>query len=276
MKIFVTGGTGFIGSHFIRTAIAAGNQITAIHRSRSMQLPADARWVAADLDQVPLPSLENQDVLVHFAAHGSNDPQNASWQDSFLCNVTHSLRLWENAHAAGIKRFVICGSCFEYGSSGERYDFIPTDAPLLPTAAYHASKAAATVAALAFAVDKNVELMILRPFHVFGEGEASHRFWPSLKRAAENGEDFLMSDGQQIRDFVPVDQIASSFLNACQRQDINRGKPVVENLGSGVPRSLLDFAQQEWRRFGAVGKLRPGLKPQRPNEIMRYVPLLSL
>ena len=57
--------------------------------------------------------------------------------------------------------------------------FIPTDAPLEPTGPYHASKAAATMAALGLAVDRKLSLSVLRPFHVFGEGEEETRFWPA-------------------------------------------------------------------------------------------------
>lgn len=50
-------------------------------------------------------------------------------------------------------------------------------------------------------------------FHVYGEREAETRFWPSLRRAALAGEDFPMTKGEQIRDFMPVETLARTFLD---------------------------------------------------------------
>jgi nucleoside-diphosphate-sugar epimerase len=142
----------------------------------------------------------------------------------------------------------------------------------MPTGPYHASKAAATMAALGLCIEKNLELAVLRPFHVYGEGEAPYRFWPQLKKAARNGDDFPMTEGLQIRDFVSVEQVARSFLKAIERTDLHPGEPVIENLGSGIPRTLLEFASSEWERLKAAGRLVPNAIPLRENEVMRYVP----
>lgn len=275
MKIFVTGGTGFLGSHFLQQAISAGHELVALRRPGSktrIALDVEPRWVEGSLDEVPEAILADCDTLVHFAAHGVTNPTNASWEECFRWNVTSSLSLWLKAERTGIRRYIICGSCFEYGKSGECFDFIPTDAPLIPTSAYDASKASATAAALAFSIDKNREVVVLRPFHVYGEGESENRFWPSLRRAALAGENFPMTEGRQIRDFIPVEQVASAFVTALTRQDLLQGVPRVENIGTGNPRSLLQFAEAEWKRWNAAGKLLPGVLPQRRGEVMRYVP----
>jgi len=88
---------------------------------------------------------------------------------------------------------VVVGSCFEYGRSGEWYEFIPPDAPLEPTQTYPASKAAASVAFYQLAVELNLRLSIHRIFQVFGEGEVESRLWPSLRKAAASGADLEMT-----------------------------------------------------------------------------------
>ena len=50
-------------------------------------------------------------------------------------------------------------------------------------------------------------------------GQHKDNFWPSLK-AAITGKDFKMSDGNQIRDFIPVEDVAFHILNACKRKDV--------------------------------------------------------
>lgn len=277
MKIFITGGSGFIGSHVIKQALAAGHTVTALRHERAeprIPLSAQPNWVQGALSDDWSAQLKECDALIHLAAAGVS-MQNLEWKKLFQVNVEQSLNLWLQAADAGVKRFIITGSCFEYGSSAARLKFIPADAPLEPTGPYHAAKAAATMAALGLAVDRGLELIVLRPFHVYGEGEALPRFWPALRRAALAGEDFPMTSGEQVRVFTPVEQVAAAFVAAVTRTGIQPGKPVVENLANGQPQTLLDFAEHWWRVWGAKGRLLPGRVPYRANEIMRYVPLLT-
>jgi nucleoside-diphosphate-sugar epimerase len=274
MKIFVTGGTGFIGGHFLKQALAAGHHIIALRRtggSPPISLPQQPVWVDGNLDDDWLEKLSQCSTLVHLAAAGVS-PQKADRDELFDVNVRQSSQLWRLAARAGVKRFVICGSCFEYGKSGERFEFIPADAPLEPTNAYAASKAAATMAALALAIEARIELVVLRPFHVFGEGQHESNFWPSLRKAALAGEDFPMTAGEQIRDFVPAEKVADVFVAALGRADLLTGKPIIENVGTGKPQTLRAFAGHWWKQWGAKGELKVGALPYRAGEVMRYVP----
>lgn len=276
MRLFITGGTGFIGSHFINVALSAGHEAIALRRSSQsrprISLIAEPIWLQKTMANTMQADLVGCDALVHFAAYGVTEGMN-DWTRCFQINVTESLHLWRRAADAGVKRIVICGSCFEYGKSGEMYDYIPVDALLVPTGAYHASKAAASMAALALGYERKLELVILRPFHVFGEGEEKYRFWPSLRRAAKGGFDFPMTKGEQVRDFIQVEDVAKEFIYACEMQ-LNIGMPQIKNLGSGHPQTLREFAQSWWKKWEASGKLVFGAIPYRPGEIMRYVPKL--
>jgi nucleoside-diphosphate-sugar epimerase len=273
MKLFVSGATGFLGSHFIRAASEAGYQVTALRRNRDSEpripLPHALSWLDKGLREVTEQDLTGHDVLVHLAAAGVD--LQAGWEECFRVNVSDSLDLWIKAAKAGINRFVIVGSCFEYGRSGERFAFIPPDAPLEPVTAYGASKAAASVAALGLAAEAGLKLSVVRPFHIFGEGQGESSFWPSLRRAALSGEDFEMTAGEQIRDFSPVEAVAKGLLNACA-EPVEPGIPNVRNLGTGSPRSLQEFAREWWAQWHASGHLLVGAKPYRKGEVMRYVP----
>jgi len=224
---------------------------------------------------VPFDRLEPEhisdiDVVVHLAAHSTNVPYD-TLENCLYWNLTVSLRMLERAFQAGVKRFVLAGTCLEYGRAGERYEFIPVTAPLEPTQSYPASKAAASVAALGFAAEKHVSLSILRPFQVYGEGELATRLWPSLRAAALAGRDFPLTPGEQVRDFISVQKVAARFL-AELASPPPEGQPRIVNVGTGVPRTLRDFAEDSWRQFGSTGRLLIGALPYRPNEVMRFVP----
>ena len=277
MHIFLNGGTGFIGSHVLQLALAEGHQVLALRRpGASCRIPLDREphWLDGALADDWCVELGRCDALLHLAAYGVAQGAN-DWDGCFQANVIDALQLWRQAVAAGVRRFLIVGSCFEYGRSGERYDAIPASAPLEPTTAYGASKASATMAALALAVEQQLQLVVARPFHVYGPGEAPGRFWPSLVAAAASGADLPMTSGAQVRDFQPVEQAARQLLDWLQHPQLQPGQPRLVNLGTGKPQSLLDFARDEWCRLRAQGQLQVGAVAHRPNEVWRYVPLVT-
>lgn len=272
MRVFVTGGCGFIGSHVLNELNRQDYETVALRRigsSPCIDLDVQPEWVDGDL-LVPLGEvLSCCDAVLHLAAagvHALND-----WDQCFEVNLHHSLSLWRQAVRFGVQRFVIAGSCFEYGKSALHYDRIPVEAPLMPTGAYHASKASATMAAIALASEHNLVMSILRPFHVYGEGEASLRFWPALKQAAIAGDDFEMTMGEQVRDFTPVKYVAKCFVDEL-REQLSPGDARIRNVGTGSIVSLAEFAVQQWKQLGATGRLKFGSVPYRENEVMRYVP----
>lgn len=277
MKIFITGSNGFIGSHLVKKALDEGHEVVGLrlpNHIEKIHLPKQPIWIEGTLEDDISQALTGCDVFIHLAAYGVN-PLYDSWQEAFRWNVIASLNLWNQAHNAGIRKIIIAGSCSEYGKSAERYQSIPTDASLEPVNAYGASKAAATLAAMAYAREKNIELAVLRLFHIYGDGEGSNRFWPALKKAALDGVDFPMTMGEQIRDFMSVEQVAEKFLSYATSIPLEPGNPTIKNIGTGKPQSLLNFAEMCWTNFEAKGKILPGNIPYRKNEVMRYVPKIE-
>lgn len=274
MKLFVTGGTGFVGSHFLWHALQAGHEVVALRRPGSqprVALPNQPTWLEGSLDGHHEAALQGVDVLVHLAAHTPNPPY-ASLQDCIYWNVHASLSLASQARAAGVKRFLIAGTCFEYGRAADRVQRLTTQTPLEPTLSYPTSKAAASLAFEGFARESGVQLKLLRIFQVYGEGEHIQRLWPALRSAALAGANFPMSPGGQVRDFIGVPEVARRFVEHLDFSHALPGKPWVGHIASGQPRTVLDFAQHWWRHWGATGQLQPGAVPYRPGEIMWLAP----
>ena len=275
MRLFLTGGTGFIGSHVLALALAEGHQVLALRRSPAsfpvIPLPHSPEWCQGDLFSLTSEDLQGIDAVIHLASAGVS-PKFASWDELLQTNVAGSLRLLELAVEAGVPRCVVAGSSHEYGNAARRFETIPPDAPLEPLTPYGASKAAAFQLLRTFAIAQEQELVYCRIFSAYGEGQFAGNFWPSLRRAALTGGDFLMTSGRQVSDFIPVSEAAGHILAACARPDVAAGLPLVVNVGSGRSKSLLAFAQAEWNRLAATGQLRPGALPDRPDQIERYVP----
>ncbi len=276
MKIFITGATGFVGHHVLERLIDANHSIIALcrHQSSSKRLfhPL-VRWVEGDLDGDYQNLFVDVDAFIHLASHTPNHP----YDDLSRCiywNVYASIQLAEQAITAGVDRFIITGTCFEYGLTADSQSYVSPMDRAQPNLSYPISKYVATEAFLGLAREKNLKLKVLRLFQVYGEGEQEFRFWPSMRRAALAGEDFDMSDGLQVRDFINVTEVAEQVLQELDFSDVIDGCPLVKNVGSGIEQTLRQFAEHWWKEWGAKGKLNFGVKPRRKNEVMRLVPKL--
>jgi nucleoside-diphosphate-sugar epimerase len=233
----------------------------------------EPRWLEGALDDDWCTELQGSEVLVHMASHTPNPPY-APLDECLYWNVYAPIKLANQAVKSGVRRFLVAGSCFEYGAVPSEWNSIPIDAPLAPSLSYPTSKAAASIAFQGFARDKGVLLRIMRIFQVYGPGEQASRLWPSLQAAALSGADFPMTAGEQVRDFVRVEDVATQFLEQLTFEGVKPSVPTIKHVASGRAQSLLEFASFWWAHWGATGQLRPGVVPYRNNEIMRLVPEL--
>lgn len=272
-KIIVTGGTGFIGSHFLNEVSACSGEILAITRGKKqsvLELSCNPKWLVSDLANIEESMLSGYDTLVHLAAHSVSYPFD-TLEKCLKYNLIGSLSLFEKARKAGVKRFIVAGSCFEYGLSSLKYNQIPTDAPLEPICSYGTSKALFSIAIRQWALENKLNLEILRIFHVFGPGEKETRFWPSLKKAAETGHDFDMTQGEQVREFMPVLKVAKVFARRAALPTME-DQVVTYNLTTNQPQTLKEFAEQEWQKYSRSSNQILHTLSYRPGEIMRYIP----
>jgi nucleoside-diphosphate-sugar epimerase len=273
MKLFVTGGTGFVGSHFLKQAMAAGHVVVAQRRPGSrprLALEQQPVWVDRALDQDFTAELTGCDAIVHLASHTPNPPY-APLDECLYWNVFATTRLLQQAAAQGVCDVLLAGTCFEFGAAADGQEFVHPATEMRPSLTYPISKAASTTASLGLARHLGLRLQVLRIFQVFGEGEAATRFWPALRAAAFEGRDFAMSAGVQVRDFIEAPRVASQFLQALDFTSVEPGCPHLRNVGTGEGQTLLKFAREWWAASGATGQLKPGQVGLRPGELARLV-----
>ncbi len=273
MNIFVTGATGFVGGYFVNEALSRGHKVTGLVRSDSKPKVAPrgcVHWQLAELDNITSNDLAGADVLVHFASVGVS-PQKSTWEELYFWNVMVLLRLLGAAASAGIGKIIIAGSYIEYGLSADDYELIPVTAALRPTTPYAASKASGFELAHSFCIKNSISLVYKRIFSAYGIGQYQGNFWPSLRAAALNGEDFPMTPGEQIRDFISVEKVAQQFMDSAEDEFESGAIPIVQNVCSGEGVAIVDFAKYWWETWNAKGALRPGALKSRGNEPIRFV-----
>ena len=195
MKVFVTGGSGFVGGHVIES-LAAEHEVVGMARSeRSAAVVAERGGVAVhcSLDDVGPEHLEGVDVVVHAAAYVEEwGPYEAFHQ----ANVVGTERLLEAAQVAGVGRFVLISTnATVHDGLGQRG--VDESAPVPPHRRfpYGATKALAERAVLA-ANREGFTTLALRPCFVWGPRDNS--VLPALVRMVEEGN-FLWLDGGRAK-----------------------------------------------------------------------------
>jgi nucleoside-diphosphate-sugar epimerase len=205
-------------------------------------------------------------IIIHCAAYGLNYAQQDAWQ-ALAVNVEGSLRLMEAAQSHGIRRFVHVGTCFEYGS----YDVpIKEEFALRPTGLYGATKAAASVLMEQRAAALGVELLVVRPFCIWGAGDAPYHLVPQVIDACISGTPLKLTPCEVVRDYMHVEEVADRILRLALMTDPVK-MPSTVNVGSGRGWVLRDFILAIAKEFGGEHLMQFGALPYRSTEMSALV-----
>ncbi|MBC8163182.1 MAG: NAD-dependent epimerase/dehydratase family protein [Roseiflexaceae bacterium] len=271
MKIIVTGGAGFIGSHLVdRLAHDAANEIVVIDnfaRGRRELLAAhegDPRvtLVAGDIRDAVLlnDAFTGADTVYHLAAQSNVMGAVSNIDYSFTTNVVGTYNVLAAARAASVRRVVFASSREVYGEASELP--VAETHPLNAKNAYGASKAAGELYCRVFRETYGLDTAILRLANVYGPRDHG-RVIPLWFDAVAEQRDLTVFGGQQLIDFVWVDQVVEAFMRAATR-------PVAEpiNIGSGRGTPILELAERVIALSGTSAKL--DVQPARSIEVARF------
>lgn len=247
MRILVTGGAGFIGSHSVERLVAAAHDVTILDdfsSGRVENLAGTANSVTVhrgdvrDLELVRRVA-EGVEVIVHTAAIVSVQRSIERPLDTLDVNVRGTLTLLEGARLAGVRRVVIASSAAVYGDRG-------SDGPLAPRSPYGLEKATAETYARLYRELHGLETVVLRYFNVFGPRQGRGSPYAGVLSVfvhlLQRGEPLtIFGDGEQSRDFVDVSDIAEANLLATTVPGIGAGTaPHTFDIGRGTATSLND------------------------------------
>ena len=241
MKILVTGGTGFIGSHIVRTAVSAGHEVIALRReksnlSRCGDFEKQVTWLNQDTpDWSQRTIAEKPAVIIHSAWTGVSAAERADWK----LQATNLALFTDLLHIAGtvsLRQFVAFGSQAEYGPINGRVD---ETQPCHPDTAYGATKLAALTLLEGFARQNKMAYVWLRLFSIYGPGEGDQWLISSLIRQMKLGLSPQLSGCEQRYDYLHVQDLAEALL-AVLRQPQKSG---VFNLSSNASLPLKQVVQ---------------------------------
>jgi dTDP-glucose 4,6-dehydratase len=251
-RLLVTGGSGFIGSAFVRAVTADGARVAnldagtyAADERRLAQTPAGAvETVRADIREDRLSELvarEQPAAIVHFAAESHVTRSETAADEFFAIHVEGTRRVLEAALAAGVPRVLhvstdeVYGPC--PGAPFREQDKLAGEG--LATSAYARSKALADDLALEYA--DRLDVVVVRPTNTIGPWQHPEKAVPRWATRALRGERLpVWGDGRQVRDWMYVDDAVGGIRIVLERG--RRGE--VYNLGpAGQGTSNLEIAR---------------------------------
>ena len=273
MRVLVTGGAGYIGSHTVVQLLEAGFSVTVLDNfcnshpkslERIEQITGKrVDFVDADIrDRQALRTMFAQqpiDAVIHFAALkavGESQSEPARYYDN---NVAGSLCLFEEMQRAGVYTVVFSSSATVYGDQGSGQ--YAEDAPLAPMSVYGRTKRMVEDILRDFcAADSEWRVALLRYFNPVGAhpsgligedpSDIPNNLMPFIAQVAVGkrerlsvfGNDYATPDGTGLRDYIHVQDLAAGHLAALERlSHPGISMPLTVNLGTGKPCSVFEM-----------------------------------
>lgn len=267
MKIAVTGATGFIGRHVLALLKAhSAHDIVIVSRQEHVNGLGESGYqrVAMDVGSAPADAFERMgrpEVLIHMAWGGL--PNYAS-RHHFERELPAQYQFLKNLVQSGLKKVLVTGTCFEYGMQSGA---LAEDALTKPINPYGFAKDALRKQLEFLQCDQHFKLVWARMFYLYGDGQAPSSLLPQLRRAVEQGAvEFNMSAGEQLRDYMPVEDAAKCIASLAVSDDA----PAIINVCSGKPVSVRSLVEQWLNKFGWEMKLNLGYYPYSVHEPMAF------
>ena len=258
MQIFVTGGAGFIGSEFIRQAVAAGDSVINFDKltyAGNLENLASVvenplySLVVGDVckaDEVAAAMPEACDAVVHFAAESHVDRSILSAEEFVLTNVLGTQVMLDVARHRKVGRFLHI-STDEVGGDMEADEWFREEGALEPSSPYAASKTAAEHFVRAAARTFGLDTIVTRTSNNYGPFQFPEKLLPlAISNALEDRPIPVYGDGLQIRDWVHVADNCEALRLALAKGRAGE----TYHIGGGDPMTNLDVLHMLLRIVG--------------------------
>ena len=280
VKVLVTGGAGFIGSHLVEALVAKKHDVTVLDNlssGRVSNLSAvkdKINFIKGDICDVNTvkKACEQQDVVFHLAAIASVPYSVQHPLEAHEVNITGTLKVLIAARDAKVKRFVFSSSAAVYGDEPS----LPKteNSPLRPMTPYALSKLAGEQYALIFHKIYGMETVALRYFNVFGPRQDPSspysgvitKFVTALKSGKQP---LIFGGGMQTRDFVFVSDVVQANLKAMSAKAAGK----VFNIATGVQVSIKEMLVHLNEILNT--KIAPKFEPAQKGDIVHSVADIS-
>ena len=259
MRFLITGGAGFIGTALANRLAQQGHTVRVLDdlsAGDAGRLDPAVHFTRGDIEDKPKVwrLLNKVDCVYHLAARVSV-PESVLYPREYnRTNVSGTVALMEALRDAGVKRVVFASSGAVYGE--QAVETVHEQLLPAPTSPYAVSKLAAEGYVKTIGGVWNIETVSLRIFNAFGPGQAVPPTHPPVipqyvRQVLGDGSLILHSSGQQVRDFVFVEDVVDALTAAATAEGIDRQ---IINIGTGVGTSIQDLVGVIERVIGHKAK----------------------
>lgn len=269
-KVLITGANGFIGRSLVADLVARDARVATMDVAPLEG--GDGREITAytgDLEDRTF--VEDcigrcrPDVVFHLAAFKERSSAMADFYKAVGVNVLGSLNLFSALNARGnVSSVVVLGTAEEYGRNDSPFREGMREGPVT---AYSYSKLCLTNLCEILYNLHGLPVVVLRPTLAYGPGQDTGMFLPSLIESLIGDRPFLMTAGEQTRDYVYITDLVDAMIKASETPE---AQGEIINIGSGTAVRLLDLVEMVERLLGKKGRVTVGGREYRPDEIMDY------
>jgi len=262
-RILLTGATGYFGSHLVHALLEHGHEIAILKRTASNLKRIEDVLDSLSMFDLNKDSLDeifsqfhNIDVVMHVATcYGRNDEAPF---EVFKANTFFPMELLDVALQHNVSVFINTDSYFSTGKV--RYEYLPS---------YSLSKKQFAEWGRLCSYDGSIQFINIRLEHLYGPEDSSSKFTSWIVQQCLNNVDVIpLTKGEQIRDFIYVDDAADAYVWLLDSLDhFNKGSSDI-SLGSGVAVSIKSFVKKVYELSSSTSELRFGDLEYRENEIM--------
>lgn len=267
--VFVTGGSGFVGSNLVKRLVSDGARVAVLERDRMSPNSLDVFGLRDKVDVVTgsvddlalMERVMNEfqpDFVFHLAAQALVNAANRSPIGTFEANIRGTYMLLEACRRSESQPTVVVASSDKaYGS----HDTLPytEDFALQGVFPYDVSKSCTDLIARSYAMTYKMPVAVTRSANIYGPGDLNlSRIVPGTIVSILRGErPIIRSDGTPIREFIHVDDVVDGYLTVAANMDKAAGQAY--NFGSDEPVKILDLVNQLLVAAGRQGDLEPDI-----------------
>lgn len=239
MRVLVTGGAGFMGSHLVPSLLKQGHDVSVLDNlsaGKKGRIPKGIRFIKGDVTKAEdvRKASKDAEVIFHLAAMIDVAYSVTHPEETYKINVEGTKNLLE---ANDGKRFVYVSSAAVYGEATELP--ISEDHPLKPISPYGESKVKAEQECVK-RKGRGTKITILRPFNIYGKGQdPKSPYTGVITKFIENAKAgqplTIYGDGKSTRDFVNIRDVCDALLLAMKKEG-------TYNIGTGEPTTINELA----------------------------------
>ncbi len=280
MRILITGGAGFVGSHLCDKYTREEHTVLCLDNFMSGNLAnvrhlldyRNFKLIEGDIRDYELLEkiMRDVDVVFHLAAQIHVDRSYIEPRLTYEINVTGTQNILEIARLYDVKKVIYASTSEVYGSA----QYVPIDEkhPLNAPHPYGASKIAADRMCNAYVQTYGMDISIMRPFNIFGPRQRDVGYGGVIsiftRRVLSNVPPIIYGDGLQTRDYTYVDDAVKAYDLV-----LHYDKPITEplNFGSGKEITVLELANRIIEISGKGDIIKPIHTDPRPGEVKRLI-----